>query len=96
MQPGRQAQSSTSKGKVFNILIECQVWSHTPSAHQCSAQCHRYVVEDLPNNILCAAVFDGHGGAECSEYCAHNLKVKWSHNFMDFFSSFNLTFILNL
>lgn len=34
----------------------------------------RYVVEDLPNNILCAAVFDGHGGTECSEYCAQNLK----------------------
>uniref|UniRef100_A0A0P4VYQ9 PPM-type phosphatase domain-containing protein n=1 Tax=Scylla olivacea TaxID=85551 RepID=A0A0P4VYQ9_SCYOL len=34
----------------------------------------RYVVEDLPHNILCAAVFDGHGGAECSEYCAQNLR----------------------
>ena len=36
---------------------------------------NRYVVENLPNNILCAGVFDGHGGTECSEYCAHNLKV---------------------
>lgn len=34
----------------------------------------RYVVENLPNNILCCAVFDGHGGSECSEYCAQNLK----------------------
>lgn len=34
----------------------------------------RYVIEDLPNNILCCAVFDGHGGNECSEYCAQNLK----------------------
>ncbi|XP_045584427.1 protein phosphatase Mn(2+)-dependent 1K [Procambarus clarkii] len=34
----------------------------------------RYVTEDLPNNILCSAVFDGHGGSECSEYCAQNLK----------------------
>ncbi|MPC50658.1 Protein phosphatase 1K, mitochondrial [Portunus trituberculatus] len=43
---------------------------------QCLKALHtfRYVVEDLPNNILCAAVFDGHGGAECSEYCAQNLR----------------------
>ncbi|XP_042239968.1 protein phosphatase 1K, mitochondrial-like [Homarus americanus] len=36
----------------------------------------RYVIVELPNNILCCAVFDGHGGKECSEYCAQNLKVR--------------------
>ncbi|XP_042240038.1 protein phosphatase 1K, mitochondrial-like [Homarus americanus] len=35
---------------------------------------YRYVIVELPNNILCCAVFDGHGGKECSEYCAQNLK----------------------
>ncbi|XP_042857202.1 uncharacterized protein LOC122243630, partial [Penaeus japonicus] len=34
----------------------------------------RYVVADLLNNILCVAVFDGHGGSECSEFCAQNLE----------------------
>ncbi|KAK3869494.1 hypothetical protein Pcinc_025204 [Petrolisthes cinctipes] len=34
----------------------------------------RYVVENLTNNILCTAVFDGHGGYECSEYCYKHLK----------------------
>lgn len=34
----------------------------------------RFVVADLLNNILCAAVFDGHGGSECSEFCAQNLE----------------------
>ncbi|CAL4203478.1 unnamed protein product, partial [Meganyctiphanes norvegica] len=34
----------------------------------------RFVVLDLPNNILCCAVFDGHGGEDCSDFCAKNIE----------------------
>lgn len=34
----------------------------------------RYVVTSLPDSVLCAAVFDGHGGSECSEFCQQNLE----------------------
>ena len=41
-----------------------------------SYQEDRYTILELPGNLLLLAVFDGHGGAECSEYCHIKIQSK--------------------
>ena len=41
-----------------------------------SYQEDRYAILELPGNLLLLAVFDGHGGAECSEFCQETIESK--------------------
>jgi serine/threonine protein phosphatase PrpC len=44
-----------------------------------SAFCCRYVVKKLRPDLLYVAIFDGHGGSRCAEYCAEHFQAYLAH-----------------
>ncbi|RXG62323.1 Protein phosphatase 1K, mitochondrial, partial [Armadillidium vulgare] len=68
-----QMEASIQHGKPIPRIRASDVGCKTSQGKR-TYQEDRYWVKDVSENLLCCAVFDGHGGSECSEFCASNIE----------------------
>ncbi|KAK7082449.1 Protein phosphatase 1K, mitochondrial [Halocaridina rubra] len=66
-------EASIKQGAPIPLIVASDVGCSSIQGKR-TYQEDRYVVTNLSGSILCAAVFDGHGGSECSEFCQQNLE----------------------
>ncbi|KAB7495907.1 Protein phosphatase 1K, mitochondrial [Armadillidium nasatum] len=68
-----QMEASIQHGKPIPRISASDVGCKTSQGKR-TYQEDRYWVKDVNEHLLCCAVFDGHGGSECSEFCASNIE----------------------
>ncbi|XP_076043835.1 protein phosphatase Mn(2+)-dependent 1K-like [Oratosquilla oratoria] len=68
-----QMDSSIKHGEPIPKVTSSQVGCSSLQGKR-TYQEDRFFVKDLQDDLLCAAVFDGHGGAQCSQYCFENIE----------------------
>lgn len=68
-----ELESSINHGKPIPQILISRVGTHSIQGRRPYNE-DRFVVKELSHNLLYFAVFDGHGGSECADYCYNHME----------------------
>lgn len=68
-----ELESSINYGKPIPQILISRVGTHSIKGRRPYNE-DRFVVKELRPNLLYFAVFDGHGGSECADYCYNHME----------------------
>ena len=68
-----ELESSISYGRPIPKISVAAIGAHTMRGKR-SYNEDRFVMKELKPNLLYFAVFDGHGGSECANYCYNHME----------------------
>ena len=68
-----ELESSISYGRPIPKISTAAIGAHSMQGKR-SYNEDRFVIKELKPNLLYFAVFDGHGGSECAEYCYNHME----------------------
>ena len=68
-----ELESSINYGKPIPQILISRVGSHSIQGRRPYNE-DRFVIKEIRPNLLYFAVFDGHGGSECADYCYNHME----------------------
>jgi len=75
-------EQSSRRGTLIPVLKKSQVGICSDVGRRKYQEDSYTVCEPLPGNLLALAVFDGHGGADCSQFCSENFERFLKHRLL--------------
>jgi len=75
-------EQSSRRGTLIPVLNKTQVGICSDVGRRPYQEDRYAVCEPLPGDLLALAVFDGHGGADCSEFCAEHFERFLKHRLL--------------